>query len=296
MEETIAATRDRWLAADGALARWGLRLAPAVIVLMTSTTLTIGALASDLTIPYLAWDSRAYYDALGSSDPYAGAAVGDIGSYLYPPPFLQVLGPAGLLPWPVFLFGWTTLLVAAAVGMLIRVPRRYRAAWPVLIVLAGADVWAGNINLFLAVGAVAAMTFPAAWAGLALTKVTPGVGALWHGFRGRWPEFGVAVLVTVTGAGLSFVAAPALWGDWLSIVFAEVPPGPYATSFPVPLVIRLPVAIGLLFVSARSDRPWLVPIACMAALPVIWFNGLSMLVGAAALLPDPDRAARSHFG
>jgi hypothetical protein len=102
--------------------------------------------------------------------------------------------------------------------------------------------------------------------------------------------------VTVTGAGLSFVAAPAQWGDWLSIVFAEVPPGPYATSFPVPLVIRLPVAIGLLFVSARSDRPWLVPIACMAALPVIWFNGLSMLVGAAALLPDPDRAARSHSG
>jgi hypothetical protein len=187
------------------------------------------------------------------------------------------------------MFGWTTLLTAVAVGLLIRVPRRYRAAWPVLIVLAGADVWAGNINLLLAVGSIAGMTYPVAWAGLALTKVTTGVGALWLVFRGRWPEFGLAVVVTGLLAGLSFVAAPSLWGDWLAIVFGEEPNSPYATAFPVPLVIRLPVAIGLLWLAARTDRPWLVPVACMAALPVIWFNGLSMLVGAAALLPDRNR-------
>jgi hypothetical protein len=288
MEETVAATRDRWLAADGAPARWGLRLAPAFIVLVISSVLTFAALVFET--PYLGWDTRAYYDALRSADPYAGAAVGDIGSFLYPPPFLQVLGPAGLLPWPVFLFSWTTLLAAVTVGLLIRVPRRYRLAWPLLIVLAGADVWAGNINLLLAVGAVLGMTYPIAWAGLALTKVTPGIGALWLGFRGRWGEFGLAVIVTAVAAALSFVAAPALWGDWLAIVFAEVPPRPYATSFAVPLVIRLPVAVGMLWVAARSDRPWLVPIACMTALPVIWFNGLSMLVAAAALLPDGPAA------
>jgi hypothetical protein len=289
MEETVAATRDRWPAADSATARWGLRLAPALITLFISVTLTVAALAFET--PYVGWDTRAYYDALRSSDPYAGAAVGDIGSFLYPPPFLQVLGPAGQLPWPVFLFGWTTLLAAVVVGFLIRVPRRYRIAWPVLIVLGGADVWAGNINLLLAAGAIAGMTYPAAWAGLALTKVTPGIGALWLGFRGRWPEFGLAVLVTGILAALSFVAAPALWGDWLAIVFSESPNGPYATAFPVPLAIRLPLAIGLLWIAARSDRSWLVPIACMAALPVIWFNGLSMLVAAAALLPDGQRRA-----
>jgi hypothetical protein len=185
----------------------------------------------------------------------------------------------------VFLFGWTTLLTAAAVTLLLRVPRPYRVAWPILVLLAGADVWAGNINLLLAVGAVIGMTWPAAWAGLALTKVTPGVGALWLGFRGRWPEFALAVIVTAAAAALSFVIAPTLWGDWLAIIFNEVPPPPYATSFPVPLVIRLPVAVALLWVAARTDRPWLVPVACMVALPVIWFNGLSMLVAAAALLP-----------
>jgi hypothetical protein len=128
MEETVAGTRDRWLAADGALARLGLRIAPALIILLTSTMLTFVAVASDLETPYLAWDTRAYYDALVSPDPYAGAAVGDIGSFLYPPPFLQVLAPFGLLPWPVFLFGWTTLLTAAAVTLLLRVPRPYGPA------------------------------------------------------------------------------------------------------------------------------------------------------------------------
>lgn len=292
MEETVAAYRDRWLAAEGAPVRFGLRLLPIAVVLITASAVTMAAVASNLTVDYLAWDSRAYYDALRSPDPYAGAAVGEIGSFLYPPPFLQVLGPFGQLPWPMFLFGWTALLTAAAVAMLRRVPRRYRSMWPLLLVLAGADIWAGNINLFLALGAVLALTAPVAWAALALTKVTPGVGALWHGFRGRWPEFGLAMTITLIGAGLSFVVAPTLWGDWLSIVLGESPPGPYQTSVPVPLVIRFPLAIVLLWWAARTDRPWLVPIACMAALPVIWFNGLSMLLGAAALLDERDSSIR----
>jgi Glycosyltransferase family 87 len=295
MEETVAAYRDRWLAAERAPARWGLRLLPLAFVLVIASTFTFAAVASNLGIDYLAWDSRAYYDALRSSDPYAGAAVGEIGSFLYPPPFLQVLGPFGQLPWPIFLFGWTALLTAAAVTMLLRVPPRFRSMWPLLLFLAGADIWAGNINLFLAFGAVMALTSPVAWAGLALTKVTPGVGALWHGFRGRWPEFGLALTVTLVGAGLSFVAAPTLWGDWLSIIFGEDPGGPYATSVPVPLAIRVPLAVVLLWWAARTDRPWLVPLACMAALPVIWFNGLSMLLGAAALIDrDPRVATREE--
>jgi Glycosyltransferase family 87 len=292
MEETVAATRDRWLAAEGAPARWGLRVVPILIVLVTAFAVTAAVVISDLTIDYLAWDSRAYYDALRSAEPYAGASVGEIGSFLYPPPFLQVLGPLGELPWPLFLFGWTAALAAAAVAMLRRVPRRHRELLPLLAILAGADIWAGNINLFLAFGAVTAVTYPAAWAALALTKVTAGIGALWHGFRGQWPEFGLAVLVTALGAALSFVAAPALWGDWLSIVFSESPSGLYATALPVPLFVRLPLAVALLWLAARGGRAWLVPVACMVALPVIWFNGLSMLLGAAALL-DHSREADS---
>jgi hypothetical protein len=63
---------------------------------------------------------------------------------------------------------------------------------------------------------------------------------------------------------------------------------------PVPLWIRFPAAIVVLWWAARTDRPWLVPFACMAALPVIWFNGLSMLLGCAALLRDDPRLAPVH--
>ncbi|MGH2462864.1 MAG: glycosyltransferase family 87 protein [Candidatus Limnocylindria bacterium] len=294
MEEAVAAfARARWPAARGLPARWVLRFAPALVVVGTASAFTFAGVASGLTIDYLGWDSRAYYDALRSSAPYAGAEVGLIGSFLYPPPFLQVLAPSGQLPWPVFMFGWTAVLAAAAVALLRRVPRQYRSMLPLFVVLAGADIWAGNVNLLLAYGAVVGLSLPAAWAGLALTKVTPGVGALWLAFRGRWPEFGFALAVTVAGAAVSFVAAPQLWGDWLAMVFSEDAGGGYAASVPVPLFVRLPLAVVVLWWAARSDRAWLVPCACLLALPVIWFNGLSLLLGAAALLEARPAPASS---
>jgi hypothetical protein len=292
MEEAVAAfARARWLAADGKPANFALRLTPLLVVVVTATLFTFAGVASNWTIDYLAWDSRAYYEALRSPDPYAGAAVGVIGSYLYPPPFLQVLAPAGQLPWPAFMFGWTALLAAAAVAMLRKVPRQYRTMWPLLVLLAGADIWAGNINLLLAYGVVIGLSVPAAWAGLALSKVTPGVGALWLAFRGRWLEFGLALIVTVVSVAASFVAAPQLWGDWLAVVFSEGAGGGYAASAPVPLFIRLPLAVLVLWWAARTNRVWLVPCACLLALPVIWFNGLSLLLGAAALLEARDQQA-----
>lgn len=272
-------------------ARWMLRLVLALVVFGTAASFTFAGVASDLTIDYLGWDSRAYYDALRSSDPYAESGVGVIGSYLYPPPFLQLLAPAGALPWPVFMFGWTALLTAAGVALLRRVPQGYRSMLPLLVILAGADIWAGNINLLLAYAAVLGLTVPVAWVGLALTKVTPGIGALWLAFRGRWPEFGLAVLVTLGAAAVSFVAAPQLWGDWLTLMFGEDAGGAYAASIPVPLFIRLPLAVATLWWAARTDRPWLVPCACLLALPVIWFNGLSLLLGSVALLEARPRTA-----
>jgi hypothetical protein len=292
MEEAVAAfARARWPAAQGMPARWVLRLVPALVVVGTAASFTFAGVASDLTIDYLGWDSRAYYDALRSSDPYREAAVGVIGSYLYPPPFLQLLAPAGALPWPIFMFGWTALLTAAGVSLLRRVPQGYRSMLPLLVVLAGADIWAGNINLLLAYGAVLGLTVPAAWAGLTLTKVTPGIGALWLAFRGLWPEFGLAVLVTLGAAAVSFIAAPQLWGEWLALMFGEDAGGAYAASIPVPLFLRLPLAVATLWWAARTDRVWLVPCACLLALPVIWFNGLSLLLGSVALLEARPRPA-----
>ena len=285
MEETVAAPgRDQRLLPAGLVPARFERLVPVALVLLIAVPFTL-ADAANLDIPYLAWDSRAYYDALRSPDPYAGAAVGVIGSYLYPPPFLQVFGPLAALPWPAFNFVWLTMLSTVTVVMLRRVPHGYRVLLPFLVFLAGADIWAGNINLLLAYGSVVGLTMSGAWAGLALTKITPAVGALWLAFRGAWRPFAVAVGVSAGAALVSYLAAPQLWQDWMRIIVGENPAGAYAASIPIPLVVRLPLAVLVLWWAARSDRPWAVPAACFLALPVIWFNGLSMLLGAAALLP-----------
>jgi hypothetical protein len=266
-------------------------LVPGTLVTLAAAAMsTLGVVVADRAIPYLAWDSRAYYEALRSPDPYAGAGVGVIGSYLYPPPFLQVLGPAGGLPWPVFVFAWTALLTAAAVAMVARVPRAHRAILPPLVLVAFADIWAGNINLLIAYAAVLGLTVPAAWAIPALTKVTPGVGMLWLAFRGRWTAFWAALVMTSALAVTSYLLAPGLWSDWLSVLDGENPAAAYAWSIPIPFVIRLPVAVLLLWWAARTNRAWMVPVACFLALPVIWFNGLSILLGAAALAESRPEA------
>ena len=50
----------------------------------------------------------------------------------------------------------------------------------------------------------------------------------------------------------------------------------------MPLVPRLVVAAILTVAAALTDRRWLVPIAVVIALPVIWLNGLAVL---AAVVP-----------
>ena len=136
----------------------------------------------------------------------------------------------------------------------------------------------------------AGLTSPIAWAGLALTKVTPGVGALWHGFRGRWPEFGLASASRWSGRACRS-SPPRRCGRLAVDRARREPAGPVPNLGSGP---ACPSLIALLWWAARTDRPWLVPIACMAALPVIWFNGLSMLLGAAALIDH--RTARFHPG
>jgi hypothetical protein len=263
-----------------------------LVAVGVSAIFSVGAVATSLTIPYLAWDSHAYWTALNSTAPYEGAQVGLIGSFLYPPPFRQLLAPLGWLPWPVFVFGWTAMLAGAAVSLLRRVPLGYGWAMPLLVYLAGADVWAGNINILLAYLVVIGMHRPALWAVVVLSKITPGLGVLWHAFRREWRAVLVASGLTIGLAILSIALSPQLWRDWLTMLAAEMPRSGYAESVPIHIAVRLPLAVVLLLWGARTGRPAVVPLACMLALPVIWFNGLSWLVGSAVLIDARVRAIR----
>ncbi len=257
---------------------------PWLVVGLVASHLAVSAVSSSLTVPYLAWDSHAYWVALSSPHPYAGARVGDIGSFLYPPPFLQLLAPLGRLPWPVFAFGWAAVLTATAISLLRRVPDRLYWLLPLLVWIAAADNWAGNINLLLAYAVVIAIERPAVWPVVGLTKLTPVIGLLWHPFRREWRATAVAVGLTFTLAGMSWVAAPEMWREWTTNVVFGRPVDGYAQSLPVPLAVRLPLAVALLWWGARAGRPVAVPLACALALPVIWLNGLALGVGAASLI------------
>ncbi len=257
---------------------------PWLVVLLVAGFVAATTVSSSLTIPYLAWDSHAYWTALGAADPYAGARVGSIGAFLYPPPFLQLLIPLGRLPWPLFAFGWAALLTTTAIALLRRVPSRHHWLLPILVWVAAADIWAGNINLLLAYAVVIAMEQPAAWPIVGLTKVTPLVGLLWHPLRREWRATWIAIGLTAGLGLLSWLAAPNLWRDWFSQVVFGAPVDGYQQSLPVPLAVRLPLAAGLVWWGARIGRPALVPLACAIALPVIWLNGLALGIGAASLI------------
>ena len=257
---------------------------PWLVVLLVAGFVSATMVSSNLTVPYLAWDSHAYWGALGAADPYAGARVGKIGSFLYPPPFLQLLAPLGGLPWPLFSFGWAALLTATAIALLRRVPSRHRWLLPILVWVAAADIWAGNINLLLAYAVVFAMERPGAWSIIGLTKVTPLIGLLWHPLRREWRATRTAIGLTAAIGLVSWVAAPNLWRDWTAQVVFGAPVDGYQQSVPVPLAIRLFLAAALVWWGARSGRPALVPLACAVALPVIWLNGLALAIGAASLI------------
>ena len=257
---------------------------PWLVVLLVAGFVAATAVSSRLTVPYLAWDSHAYWVALGAADPYAGARVGIIGSFLYPPPFLQLLAPLGRLPWPLFAFGWAAMLMAAGIALLRRVPPRFHGLLPLLVVVAAADIWAGNINLLLASAVVVAMERPAAWVVVGLTKVTPVIGLLWHPFRGEWLAAGMAIGLTAGLGLLSWMAAPGLWREWSSQVVLGAPVDGYQQSVPVPLLVRLLLGVVLVWYGARAGRPAMVPLACVLALPVIWLNGLALGLGSAALI------------
>jgi hypothetical protein len=218
-------------------------------------------------------DAYAYW-ITRSGPMYSAATAGTLGAYLYSPAFAQALAPLVALPWTLFLAAWTALLCAAygwTVGL---------AALPLLAFLPiPADLATGNVHLLYAVAIVVGFRWPAAWALMALTKVTPFVGVLWFAARREWRQLAVACATTAVIAAVSFMLDPAAWRSWADILLASssTPVDTPGWYLGVPLLFRLPIAAVVTVVAARADRAWLLPVAVVLALPVVWLNGLAVL-------------------
>jgi hypothetical protein len=225
---------------------------------------------------YTYWGTRGgiHY---GLSNPFT------IGAYLYAPAFAQAIAPLTALPWPVFAGLWTALIVAAYLWLV------GRWAFPILFsVVVALELYLGQIDIFLAAAIVLGFRYPAAWAFPLLTKLTPGIGLLWFAFRREWMKLFVAVSATLVIVGASAIVDPAAWRGWFDLLYrsATHPHTIIGTFLPIPLWVRLPIAVAVIAWGARTDRPWTVPVGALLAMPVLWVNTFAILVAVVPLLRE----------
>ena len=228
--------------------------------------------------PGSGWDAHVYWSA-SLSDPYASSVAGVPGAYLYSPAFRQVLEPLALLPWPVFHAVWAAVLVGVIV-LLAGPLAIFIFANPLVLF----ELQAGNIHTLLALAIVLGFRYPAAWAFVLLTKVTPGVGILWFVVRREWRRLGAVLLGTALVVVVSFLVAPGQWVGWVrSLVSnAMIPTSDYSASLFGPLWLRGPVAVALVAWGGLTDRRWTVPVAATIAIPLLALFNLTLLM---ALVP-----------
>lgn len=222
--------------------------------------------------PLLAVDAYTYWSA-PYSDPYPGPELGRPGAYLYSPAFLQALAPLRLLPWEAFHALWAAFGFAALVFLV--GPLGGALALTVLPFVFR-DLLVGNIHLLLAAAIVVGVRYPAVWTFPLLTKVTPGIGLLWFAGRREWKRMALALATTGFIALASFALAPDLWFEWLARLRGDTQ---RAGDLYVALIgVRLAVGALIVLYAGWRGRAWLVPIAVVIALPILWPDSLAILL------------------
>ena len=237
------------------MARWGQRvgLSTGLWSLVAWTVLACAAVYLGLTAH--GDDARVYWEASNAAGMYDASTI-TASTLMYSPAFVFWTEPLRWLPWPVF----HLLIVVLEVLALAWLVGPLWGAVLLLVPVVYFELASANLNLIAGALLVLALSRPALWSPLTLTKVTPAVGGLWHLFRGEWRAVGIAVGVT------ALLVAPTLlwpWGEW----FAQLVASSGERSFwPIPFAVRAVVAICVVWYAARSDRPWLVPLAAALAI------------------------------
>lgn len=229
-------------------------------------------------------DAHAYWLTAHHDQLYA-IAPGFRNAYNYSPAFAQLIYPIALLPWSMFFALWIVLEGAAFAWLL--APLGWRWAVPFWLCCT-IEIGFGNIWGMLGVAYVVALRRPAAWAFVALTKVTPVVGVLWHMARREWRNVAVASATTAAVAGISLAIDPAAWRQWIDYLTMNRGVGGG-------LSIRLAVAAAMVLVAARKPHvTWLLVPALLIGSPHLygwlWITILAAiprLAGQARAEPNP---------
>lgn len=233
------------------------------------------------------FDSASYWGLRSPLYPGPGTDDG-FGFYRYSPVFMPVMMLFGALPWPVFAVGWIGIQAAAFVWLAGEHRWQALAFVPVLF-----ELYLGNIHLLLALAVVLGFRWPAAWAFVLLTKITPGIGLLWFAVRQEWRSLGVALGATLAITLAGVLVAPHVWLEWYQSL-RVTGPAVGSNQVAIPLPLRLIAAALVVTWGARTDRRWTVVVAATLGLPTLWYHGLAMLMGIVALENgQPERTARA---
>lgn len=270
--------RTPWLA----LARTADNLADLGVVLAGTIWFAIVFLSLPFGRAWQTGQEAFCYWIANLNSPYSLSDWGSPIAYVYSPAFLQAMLPLTHLPWLLFMAIWTGLLIGAV--RFLTGPRLFAAG----VLLATVELAGGNISLLLAVAIVAGFRWPAAWSFVLLTKVTPGIGLLWFVVRREWRQLGIALGATVLVIAASSIFMPRAWLDWFNLLTGLAGRDGTWAAVPIPLVVRMPVAVAVVVWGARTNRRWTVPVAAMLALPALWYGALTMLLAVIALR-DPER-------
>jgi Glycosyltransferase family 87 len=230
-----------------------------------------------------------WYWAAEPSNLYPHPELLQQNGYNYSPAFELVVGWGRHLSFEQFTAIWRAVLLVALVWMAGPFTAFLLFLYPV-----ASEVNAGNIQLLLAAAIVLgfggaergerghrprgrAGAWPATWAFVLLTKVTPGVGLLWFALRRRWRDLAVALGVTAAIGAVTFVLWPNRWFDWFALLTAGSPPP--VPPFYLPFLPRFVAAMAIVAVAAWRGWRWPVVVAGTLALPAFYTLSPSMLVG-----------------
>ena len=226
-------------------------------------------------------DSTAYWSA------WQGALYeqppGHEGAFLYSPAFAQILWPFVQVPAVVF----TVAFALVAFGVVWWLSRPLELAWRIPLLLGCVFEFAtGNINWLFAVVVAYGLRYPALWAIPALTKITPCLGPVWFLARGEWRKLAACVAWIGAVVGVSLVASPELWREWLEFLRENLS-GSNAVlggSLLPPLVVRAPATLVMVAVGARFDKYWVIPVGMILIAPVFGMGSLAILAGLPRLI------------
>jgi hypothetical protein len=265
-----------------------------------------------LRVSPFAVDAAVYYEAMPGSLYSAdwGSPTAVHAAFLYSPAFADALIPFRALPlaWFQGLFqlgivlalvatvrGWALVAMAASLPFLL-----FDVARPLTYVMG--DIALGNIQILLGCVAVWGLRWPGLWSFALLSKVTPGIGLLWFAVRREWRQMALAIAVTGLIAAASFLWKPGDWFAWIAFLLSATPPQ-YDDVLPVALPIRLALAAALIIWGARTDRPWVVPIAVGLSIPIPYLSMAATLVCSVGAfrtartgLPNQATIGRTNMG